>query len=493
MLFSTFTFFVFLSILLVLYWFVFSKHLNIQNAFLLLSSYVFYGWWSWTFCGLLLLSTLIDYGFGFWVASPSKQKARLFLRLSIINNLGILFLFKYFNFFSHEFQQGMALLGWNVNALILDWGLPIGISFYTFHGMSYVFDIYRGQQKPVQRFVDYAVFVSFFPLLVAGPIERASHLLPQIQAPRRFSYQQSVEGFRLLLWGLFKKVVIADTLAPVVDSIFGHAQQESGYTLLLGMFGFAIQIYGDFSGYSDMALGMAKLLGFELLSNFKMPILSRDITEFWRRWHISLTSWFRDYLLVALGGIGRSKVKAIRNISIIFLLSGFWHGASWNFIIFGLLHAIAFIPFLIFPMLRVKTKHVVGYNAMFPTWQEALSIALTFSFVSFALLFFRISNWHDALRYIKRMILDSFNHIEQFVHIPKSVNLSLVQLLIIPLMVALVFLSDWYLRYNERSLRVPGNYWIRNSLYFIVATLCLYKMVSMKIMATHVNFIYFQF
>jgi D-alanyl-lipoteichoic acid acyltransferase DltB (MBOAT superfamily) len=317
--------------------------------------------------------------------------------------------------------------------------------------------------------------------------------LPQIQVQRRFSYQQSVEGLRLLLWGLFKKVVIADTLAPVVDSIFGHAQQESGYTLLLGMFGFAIQIYGDFSGYSDMALGMSKLMGFELLSNFKVPILSRDITEFWRRWHISLTSWFRDYLLVALGGIGRSKVKAIRNISIIFLLSGFWHGASWNFIIFGLLHAMAFIPFLVFPMLRAKTKHVVGFNALFPSWQEAVKIGLTFSFVSVALIFFRISHWRDALRYIQKMLHDSFVHPAQFVHMPVSNHASLVQLLTIPLAVGFVFISDWYLRYNERNLRVPSNYWLRNSLYFIVAMLCLYKMVAMKIMATHVNFIYFQF
>jgi D-alanyl-lipoteichoic acid acyltransferase DltB (MBOAT superfamily) len=219
-------------------------------------------------------------------------------------------------------------------------------------------------------------------------------------------------------------VVIADNLAGIVDQVFNNPGEYGSFSLILGAVAFSFQIYGDFSGYSDIALGTAKLFGFELLSNFRFPYFSRDIAEFWRRWHISLSSWFRDYLYIPLGGSKNGKLKAVRNTFIIFLVSGFWHGASWNFIIFGLLHAIAFIPFLIFPMLRVKTKHVVGYNAIFPTWQEALSIALTFSFVSFALLFFRISNWHDALRYIKRMILDSFNHIEQFVHIPKSVNLS---------------------------------------------------------------------
>lgn len=493
MLFSTFTFFIFLPLVLLLYWFVFNKHLKFQNAFLLVASYIFYGWWSWKFCGLLLLSTLIDYSFGFWVASPSRQKARLFLWLSIINNLGLLFVFKYYNFFANELKSLFGLIGWHINPIVLHWALPIGISFYTFHGMSYVFDIYRGQQKPVRSFVDYAVFVSFFPLLVAGPIERASHLLPQVVAPRKFSYQQSVEGLRLLLWGLFKKVVIADTLAPIVDSLFKNANHESGYSLLLGMFGFSIQMYGDFSGYSDMAIGMAKLLGFELLSNFKFPILSRNIPEFWRRWHISLTSWFRDYLLVALGGIARNKAIAIRNILIVFLLSGFWHGASWNFILFGLLNAIAFIPFIVFAGLREKSKFVVGHKAKFPTWSECFKIAVTYTLISFFLLFFRIHAWQDVLLYIKRMVIHSIQNPAQFLSLPSSLQLTSWQLLLIPFFVGLTLICDWYLRHDERKLRTPSNYWLRNLLYFIISSLCLYKMVVMKVMATYVNFVYFQF
>lgn len=261
--------------------------------------------------GLLALSTLLDYAYGFWVASPSRKKAKLFLWLSILNNLGILGVFKYYNFFATQFKVGFEHLGLHTHPVLLNFALPIGISFYTFHGMSYVFDIYHGRQKPVTNFIDYAVFVSFFPLLVAGPIERANHLLPQVQKERRFSYSQAVDGCRLILWGMFKKVVIADSLAETVDAIFDNYQEQNGFTLINGAIAFSFQIYGDFSGYSDIALGTAKLFGFELLSNFKFPYFSRDIAEFWRRWHISLSSWFRDYLYIPLGGSRQGKIRSI--------------------------------------------------------------------------------------------------------------------------------------------------------------------------------------
>lgn len=282
-----------------------------QNALLLAASYFFYGWWSYEFMGLLALSTLLDYAYGFWVASPSRKKAKLFLWLSILNNLGILGVFKYYNFFATQFKVGFEHLGLHTHPVLLNFALPIGISFYTFHGMSYVFDIYHGRQKPVTNFIDYAVFVSFFPLLVAGPIERANHLLPQVQKERRFSYSQAVDGCRLILWGMFKKVVIADSLAETVDAIFDNYQEQNGFTLINGAIAFSFQIYGDFSGYSDIALGTAKLFGFELLSNFKFPYFSRDIAEFWRRWHISLSSWFRDYLYIPLGGSRQGKIRSI--------------------------------------------------------------------------------------------------------------------------------------------------------------------------------------
>jgi len=271
MLFNSFEFLLYLPIVFILYWFVFNNKLSWQNGLVLIASYFFYGWWSWKFMGLLMLSTALDYAYGFWVASPNRKKAKLFLWLSIVNNLGILGVFKYYNFFAVQFQSGFELLGLHTHPVLLQIALPIGISFYTFHGMSYVFDIYRGNQKPVRNFVDYAVFVSFFPLLVAGPIERASHLLPQVQKPRFFNYTQAVEGCRLMIWGFFKKVVIADSLAPIVNDIFANYQNLDSSTLVLGMVYFSFQIYGDFSGYSDIALGTAKLFGFELLSNFKFP------------------------------------------------------------------------------------------------------------------------------------------------------------------------------------------------------------------------------
>ena len=316
--------------------------------------------------GLLILSTAVDYAYGFKVASPNRKSAKLFLWLSIINNLGILGVFKYYNFFAVQFQYGFELLGLHTNLILLNIVLPIGISFYTFHGMSYVFDIYRGQQKPVKSFVEYAVFVSFFPLLVAGPIERANHLLPQVQKPRFFSYNQAVEGCRLILWGMFKKVVIADSLADIVDAIFQNHRDYNGITLIVGAIAFSFQIYGDFSGYSDIALGTAKLFGFELLSNFKFPYFSRDIAEFWRRWHISLSSWFRDYLYIPLGGSREGKYRAIRNTFIVFLLSGFWHGASWNFIAWGFIHACGFLPLLLLNSNRKHVNNVVAQDRKLP-------------------------------------------------------------------------------------------------------------------------------
>ncbi|MBU3677197.1 MAG: MBOAT family protein, partial [Chitinophagaceae bacterium] len=301
MLFNSLEYFLFLPLVFVLYWFVFKQNRTIQNGLILIASYFFYGWWSWEFMLLLMLSTLLDYLYGFGVASPNRNKAKFFLWLSIINNLGILAVFKYYNFFAIQVKEGLALLGMQANPVLLDIALPVGISFYTFHGMSYVFDIYRNQQKAIKHFVDYAVFVSFFPLLVAGPIERAGHLLPQVQTNREFSYRQALDGCRLILWGLFKKVIVADTIAGYVNHIFIHYETSNAFTLLIGAIGFSFQIYGDFSGYSDIALGTAKLFGFELLSNFKFPYFSRNIAEFWRRWHISLSSWFRDYLYIPLG------------------------------------------------------------------------------------------------------------------------------------------------------------------------------------------------
>jgi alginate O-acetyltransferase complex protein AlgI len=459
---------------------VFNKSLRWQNVLLLASSYFFYGWWSKSFLGLLALSTFLDFCYGFWVASDNKKKAKFFLILSIINNLGILAVFKYYNFFAVEFQHAAEIIGITLNPVLLKVALPVGISFYTFHGMSYVFDIYRGRQKPVSNFIDYAVFVSFFPLLVAGPIERANHLLPQVQRRRSFSYAQAVEGCRLMLWGMFKKVVIADNIAVVVNDIFSNYQHHNAFTLIVGAIGFSFQIYCDFSGYSDIALGTAKVFGFELLSNFKFPYLSRDIAEFWRRWHISLSSWFRDYLYIPLGGSKDGKFKAIRNTFIIFLVSGFWHGASWNFIVWGFLHACGFLPLLLLNRNRTHVSDVVAQDRKLPNLTELWQMGLTFAFVTLAWVFFRADTLPMAVDYLKNIVVSSISNPLQYLHAPvgKSVFLYIIPLLVV----------DWTLRRNERVLVFSQNKVIRVVIYIVLTLL-----IALYLGTSKQDFIYFQF
>lgn len=480
MLFNSLEYIVFLPLVFLLYWFVFARKLNHQNVLLLVASYVFYAWWSWKFLGLLVLITFLDYCYGFWVASENPKKSKLFLWLSVINNLGILAIFKYYNFFVVQFQSGLELLGFHTNPVLLKLALPIGISFYTFHGMSYVFDIYRGKQKPIRNFVDYAVFVSFFPLLVAGPIERANHLLPQIQNPRKFSLQQAVEGSKLILWGMFKKVVIADTLAETADFAFNHYASLNGFALLLGVLAFSFQIYGDFSGYSDIALGTAKLFGFELLSNFRFPYFSRDVAEFWRRWHISLSSWFKDYLYIPLGGSKQGKSRTIFNTFVIFIVSGFWHGASWNFIVWGAIHALGFLPILLLNRNRHHLHDVVAQNSLWPSLTELRQMITTFAFVSFAWIFFRAKDLHHALQYIQRMLMSFYQNPSQILNVP--IGLSAI------VYITVLLFGDWLLRRNERS--YPLNSYLLN---LVLAGICCVYFIKQYLMGSNASFIYFQF
>jgi D-alanyl-lipoteichoic acid acyltransferase DltB (MBOAT superfamily) len=478
-LFNTFDYFVFLPIVFALYWFVFNKSLKWQNIIVLVASYFFYGWWNWKFLGLLGLSTLLDYYYGFFVASPNKRKAKLFLWLSIFNNLGILAVFKYYNFFVTEFESALGSMGIHFTPMLIKIALPVGISFYTFHGMSYVFDIYRGKLKPIRNFVEYALFVSFFPLLVAGPIERANHLLPQIQTRRFFNYQQAVEACRLILWGLFKKIVIADNLATVVNQIYESPGEFNSISLILGMIAFSFQIYGDFSGYSDIAMGSAKLLGFELLSNFRFPYFSRDIAEFWRRWHISLSSWFKDYVYIPLGGSKEGKLKAFRNTIIIFILSGFWHGASWNFIVWGGIHACGFLPLLFLNRNRNNVNDIVAQDSMFPNLKELGQVLGTFLFVSIAWVFFRAHTLTEAVLYLKQLTLGLFQ--ENLMESLASAKGKRIFLFIVPLL-----LGDWYFRKNERQLKTFRYQYI---FYFVITLVILYYFFNAK----SDSFIYFQF
>jgi D-alanyl-lipoteichoic acid acyltransferase DltB (MBOAT superfamily) len=408
MIFNSLNFALFLSIVFVFYWFVTNKSLKIQNILLLVSSYFFYACWDWRFLFLLIFSTLLDYYTGIKMCDAKNQASKKFwFWLSISVNLGFLGVFKYYNFFAESFAIAVANFGLQVNPWTLKVILPVGISFYTFHGLSYVIDIYKDRIKAEKNFIDYSVFVSFFPLLVAGPIERATHLLPQIQRKRVFNYAIAVDGLKQILWGLFKKVVIADNCARFANLIFDNYADYSGSTLALGAVFFAFQIYGDFSGYSDIALGTARLFGIDLLKNFAFPYFSRDIAEFWRRWHISLSTWFRDYLYIPLGGSKGGMWMKVRNTFIIFLVSGFWHGANWTFIIWGLLNALYIMPSIVFNTNRTNLNSV-AQGKLFPTLKEFLSMILTFSLTVLAWIFFRSNTVEQAFRYISKIFSKTF-------------------------------------------------------------------------------------
>ncbi|MGE0636656.1 MAG: MBOAT family protein [Bacteroidia bacterium] len=401
MLFNSIEFLLFLPVVFLLYWFITNNNLKLQNLLLLVASYFFYACWDYRFLFLLIFSTVLDYYTGIKMhEAKSRGYKKFWFWLSISVNLGFLGVFKYYNFFAASFAAMLSHVGFQADFWTLKVILPVGISFYTFHGLSYVIDIYKDRIKPVRNFVDYSVFVSFFPLLVAGPIERATHLLPQIQQKRVFKYEMAVDGLRQMLWGLFKKIVIADGCAILANEIFINYPDFKGATLLTGAVFFAIQIYCDFSGYSDIALGTAKLLGINLLRNFAFPYFSRDIAEFWRRWHISLTTWFRDYLYIPLGGSKGGTWMKIRNTFIIFIVSGFWHGANWTFIAWGLLNAIYFLPLLIANKNR-ENIHTVAEGRLLPSLKEAFQISLTFFLTVLAWIFFRSETLCDAFSYLQ--------------------------------------------------------------------------------------------
>ena len=346
MYFNSLDFALFLLIVFILYWFVFKNKLKSQNIVLLISSYVFYSFWDWRFLSLILISTLADYFIGKALSKTNAQNHRKqLLYSSILLNLGLLCFFKYYNFFIDSFTTAFSFFGQTISVNSLNIILPVGISFYTFQTLSYTIDVYRKKIEPSNNLINFAAFVSFFPQLVAGPIERAAHLLPQFSIKKQFTFANGRAGLRQILWGLFKKIVIADQCAKYVDVIFNNVDDYSGSTLFLGAVLFSFQIYGDFSGYSDIAIGTARLFGFNLKQNFAFPYFSKNIKVFWSRWHISLTTWFRDYLYIPLGGNRKSKLITLRNIFIVFVVSGFWHGANWTFIIWGIIHAIFFIPY----------------------------------------------------------------------------------------------------------------------------------------------------
>lgn len=482
MLFNSISFAIFLPIVFCLYWFVTKKNLRLQNILLLLSSYFFYGCWDYRFLFLLIFSTLLDFFSGEKIYNAKSTAMKKFwLWLSIGINLGFLGVFKYYNFFIHSFSEGLSYFGLKINPGTLSVILPVGISFYTFHGLSYVLDIFNKKIKPEKSFIDYSVFVSFFPLLVAGPIERATHLLPQIKTERHFNYSSTIDGLRQMLWGLFKKIVIADNFAEYANTIFNNPAEYSGSAHVLGALFFTIQIYCDFSGYSDIALGTARLFGIELLRNFAFPYFSRDIAEFWRRWHISLSSWFRDYLYIPLGGSKGGTWKKVRNTFIIFLVSGFWHGANWTFIVWGLLNAIYIMPSIIFNTNR-NNLETVAQGRSWPTIKEFFQIALTFSLTVFAWIFFRANTVRDAFSFIKKIFSSSLFAAPSFPQIWKS-----IPIIIIAIMFMII---EWFGREQKYAIANLGLKWykpIRWAFYYTIILVIFYYG------GTEQQFIYFQF
>jgi D-alanyl-lipoteichoic acid acyltransferase DltB (MBOAT superfamily) len=489
MLFNSLDFAIFLPIVFLLYWFVVQNNLKFQNVLIVASSYVFYGWWDWRFLSLILFSTVVDYLIGQQLNIEERQsKRKLLLWTSIIVNLGFLGFFKYYNFFVESFVDAFSFFGIQVNANSLEIILPVGISFYTFQTLSYTIDVYRKKLEPTQDFIAFSAFVCFFPQLVAGPIERATNLLPQFYKKRSFEYDKAVDGMRQILWGLFKKVVIADNSAEFANEIFNNSADMNGSTLALGAIFFSFQIYGDFSGYSDIAIGTSRLFGFDLKQNFATPYFSRDIGEFWRRWHTSLSTWFRDYLYIPLGGSRGGTSMKVRNTLVIFLVSGFWHGANWTFIIWGALNAIYFLPLLLTNNNR-KNLGVVAEGKLLPSHRELVAIISTYILTVFTWIFFRAENIGHALSYIEGIFSKSFF---ESIQILSSLN-DLFNLLTTIMLIVVLLILEWLTRQH----RHPMEYFYTNetnrTLRYISYSLMILIIIFFGNFIDGRQFIYFQF
>jgi D-alanyl-lipoteichoic acid acyltransferase DltB (MBOAT superfamily) len=447
---------------------------------------LFYGWWDWRFLILIAFTTVISWYSGLIINkfhpdssnNKTKQWSKIVSITNIVINLSILGVFKYYNFFAESFKIAFESIGIILDARTLDVILPVGISFYTFQALSYSIDVYRRKINTTSDIVSYFAYVSFFPQLVAGPIERATNLLPQFQKQRIFEYNMAVDGMRQILWGLFKKIVVADNCAIYVNQVFENGDTYSGSTLLLAAVLFAFQIYGDFSGYSDIAIGTARLFGINLMRNFAFPYFSRDIAEFWRRWHISLSTWFRDYVYIPLGGSRAGKLISLRNTMIIFVVSGFWHGANWTFVAWGFFHALLFLPLLLINKNRMFTD-IVADGKLLPTFREFFQILSTFVLVVVGWVFFRAESISESIDFLLRIPNALLFHPPVYI-----VGLSKTIFFII-LLVAI----EWFQRHKQHGLdiRFIGNKYYRWAIYLIFIG------IVAEFGAASQSFIYFQF
>ena len=483
MLFNSIDFAIFFPLVFILYWFVFNTNLRWQNIFILLCSYLFYGWWDVRFLSLLFLSTFIDYIIGLRLQNTVDERKRKWLLYgSIFFNLGILGIFKYYNFFLDNVNDLFTIFGKPLHFKGIELVLPVGISFYTFQTISYTIDVYKRRMAPTTDLVSFAAYVSFFPQLVAGPIERARHLLPQFFVHRTFDYDLALRGCKQILWGLFKKVVIADNCAVLADSIFNHHTDYGGSTLWMGALFFAFQIYGDFSGYSDIAIGTSRLLGFDLMKNFTYPYFSRDMAEFWRRWHISLSTWFRDYVYIPLGGNQGSSFMKLRNIFLVFLISGFWHGANWTFIVWGLLNALLFVPLLMYGKNR-QHLDIIAFDKRLPSFKDVLKMGFTFILVTLLWIFFRSESLTMAIDIFVRIFSPSLFTIPVF----EQKGLALVTVILVIFFMAL----EWVGR--SQNFAIEHMFATKSRMFrwgFFAFLIC---MIGMFMQTGGSPFIYFQF
>lgn len=483
MLFNSIEFMVFLPAVFAVYWLL-HKRLEWQNAFVVAASYLFYGWWDWRFLLLIAFTTLCSYASGLAIGKAQSHpregglSPKFFLWGNIVLNLLILGVFKYYDFFVQSFAD--AFLGGKAEGMLLHAVLPVGISFYTFQALSYSIDVYRGTLKPTRNMMAFVAYVSFFPQLVAGPIERATSLLPQFERERKFSYPVAVDGLRQMLWGFFKKMVVADSCALYVDNIFEHPDWFNGASLLLAAVLFTIQIYGDFSGYSDIAIGCAKLFGIRLRRNFDVPYFSRDIAEFWRRWHISLTTWFRDYIYIPMGGSRVSKPRVVLNTMVIFLVSGLWHGANWTFVAWGLYHALLFLPLIVRGRNR-KYRDVVATGRVLPSLRELGQMMLTFILAVMGWILFRADSIEQAFQYYSHMFSTLFDGTPTLT--------SNMDAWVVLVAVAVMTVVEWLNRGAEHEFqRQPRNRIVRWLLYTV-----LIFMIGAYMVTNEMPFIYFQF
>ena len=478
MLFNTLDFAIFFPIVFAIYWLL-NKNLNIQNLFTVFASYVFYAWWDWRFLILIIFSSIVDFAIAKNIQKTEKlSKRKILLVVSIILNLGFLCYFKYFNFFLDNFVNVFTFFGVRINNHSLNIVLPVGISFYTFQTLSYTIDVYRRQLKATHQLIPFLAYVSFFPQLVAGPIERATNLLPQFLNSRNFDRERAIQGLNLMIWGFFKKMVIADNCANYANQIFERYEQMDSFSLMLGGVYFSFQIYCDFSGYSDIAIGLGRLFGFDLMKNFNYPYFSRNVAEFWRRWHISLSTWFRDYLYIPLGGNRVSKVISIRNIFIIFLVSGFWHGANWTFIVWGFLHAVCFVPsFLMNKNRKYLSEITTNYNL--PGLRDFIAILKTYAIVVIGWIIFRSKTLNDAYLYLKIMV-DPQNIKFQLKYL--SIERYVPELLIL---ISIFVVIEWFNRNNEH----PINGKLKN----LKLASIIIGIIWFGVFSDSSEFIYFQF